>query len=254
MPRDRAADPACTVLIPAYNEAATIRGVVLGALAHAERVLVVSDGSTDDTVAQLAGLPVEVLVHAENRGKGVRLAEGLAHAFARGADCVLTLDADGQHDPAAIPAFLDAARGAPGALVIGDRSGEGSGDWGAMPPGRARSIAFGDFFISWAAGRRIRDCQCGMRLYPAALWSLIHMPARDCRHFVFETSILMRAAAAGCALERVPIAARYAGYEHRPSRFRPVMDALRITGSVARFILRGGARPKGLLIALGMLR
>jgi glycosyltransferase involved in cell wall biosynthesis len=250
MPRDRSADPACTVLIPAYNEAGTIREVVLGALAHADRVLVVSDGSTDDTVAQLVGLPVEVLVHAENRGKGVRLAEGLAHAFARGADCVLTLDADGQHDPSAIPDFLDAARGAPEALVIGDRSG----DRGAMPPGRARSIAFGDFFISWAAGRRIRDCQCGMRLYPAGLWSRIDMPARDCQHFVFETSILMRAAAAGCALERVPITARYAGYEHRPSRFRPIVDGLRITGAVARFILRGGARPKGLLIALGMLR
>lgn len=250
MPRDALADPLCTVLIPAYNEAGTIREIVEGALAHVERVLVISDGSTDDTVAQLAGLPVELLVHADKRGKGTRLAEGLEHAFRQGAGCVLTLDADGQHDPAHIPAFIDAARSRPQALILGDRMGKS----GPMPRVRAASIGFGDFFISWAAGRRVRDCQCGMRLYPADLWSRVRVPARDCRHFVFETSVLMRAAEAGFDLARVPIEARYAGYERRPSRFRPVLDSLRITGAVARFILGRRARPKGLLIALGVAR
>jgi glycosyltransferase involved in cell wall biosynthesis len=250
MPRDRSADPLCTVLIPAFNEAGTIRAVVEAVLAHADRVLVISDGSTDGTVARLAGLPVEVLEHAENRGKGQRLAEGLDHAFRDGADCVLTLDADGQHDPAEIPAFLAAARCAPGALILGDRLG----DRRSMPAGRAASIGFGDFFISWAAGRRLRDCQCGMRLYPAELWARMRVPARERRHFVFETAVLLRAAEAGGEIARVPIAARYAGYVQRPSRFRPVLDTLRIAGQIARFFLRAGARPKGLLIALGALR
>ena len=167
MPRDGSADPICTVLIPAYNEAGTIRGIVQGVLAHVDRVLVISDGSTDGTVAELAGLPVEVLAHAENRGKGARLAEGLEHAFRQGAECVLTLDADGQHDPAEIPNFLAALRDRPQCLILGDRLG----DHGPMPRRRAASIAFGDFFISWAAGRPMRDCQCGMRIYPAGLWS-----------------------------------------------------------------------------------
>ncbi len=250
MPRDALADPVCTVLIPAYNEAGTIREIVEGALAHVDRVLVISDGSTDDTVARLQGLPVEVLAHAENRGKGARLAEGLEHAFRQGADCVLTLDADGQHNPTQIPAFLDAARRLPGSLILGDRMGTP----GPMPRARAASIGFGDFFISWAAGHRLRDCQCGMRLYPAELWSRIRVPARECRHFVFETAVLMHAAEAGFDLARVPIEARYAGYQHRPSRFRPVLDTVRITGAVARFILRGAARPRGLLIALGVVR
>jgi glycosyltransferase involved in cell wall biosynthesis len=250
MQRDGAGDPRCTVLIPAYNEAGTIRAVAEGALAHVARVLVISDGSTDGTVARLAGLPVEVLEHAENRGKGFRLAEGLEHAFSAGADCVLTLDADGQHDPDAIPAFLAAARRAPRALVIGDRLGDSR----PMPRTRAASIRFGDFFISWAAGRRVRDCQCGMRLYPAELWSRIRVPARDRSHFVFETAVLLRAAAAGCEIVRVPVAARYAGFVCRPSRFRPVLDTLRIACSVARFIVGGRARPRGLLIALGLLR
>jgi glycosyltransferase involved in cell wall biosynthesis len=250
MPRDRSADPLCAVLIPAFNEAGTIREVVEAVLAHVDRVIVVSDGSTDDTVARLAGLPVEVVEHAENLGKGLRLAEGLDRTFREGADCVLTLDADGQHDPADIPAFLAAARCSPRSLVVGDRLG----DRASMPSGRAASIGFGDFFISWAAGRRLRDCQCGMRLYPADLWSQIRMPVRERRHFVFETAVLLRAAAAGFEIARVPIAARYAGYVHRPSRFRPVVDTLRIARSVARSIVGGGERLKGLLIALGVLR
>ena len=250
MPRDGSADPLCTVLIPAYNEAGTIREVVEAVLAHVDRVLVVSDGSTDGTVARLTGLPVEVIEHAENRGKGLRLAEGLERAFRDGADCVLTLDADGQHDPADIPAFLAAARRNPEFLIVGWRLR----DRGAMPPRRAASIGFGDFFISWAMGRRLRDCQCGMRLYPAELWARMRIPARERRHFVFETAVLLRAAEAGGDIARVPIAARYAGFVQRPSRFRPIIDTLRIARQVAGFIIGGGAPPKGLLIALGLLR
>ena len=114
-------EDACTVLIPAHNEEKTIRAIVEGALAHVDHVLVVNDGSTDGTVAALEGLPVEIVDHDDNRGKGRRLAEGLDHAIALGAEAVLTLDADGQHDPEDIPAFIAAARKAPGSLVIGDR-------------------------------------------------------------------------------------------------------------------------------------
>lgn len=248
MPRAADQDPRCTVLIPAFNEAATIRRVVEAVLDRVDRVLVISDGSTDGTVEQLAGLPAEVLAHADNRGKGFRLAEGLDHAFRNGADCVLTMDADGQHDPADIPAFLAAARLFPQSLVIGDRLD----DRAAMPAGRAASIGIGDFFISWAAGRRLRDCQCGMRVYPAELWRTIRVPDRERSHFVFETAVLMRAAEAGGDIVRVPIAARYAGFVQRPSRFRPVVDTLRIARSVARFLLTVGVRPRGLLIALGV--
>lgn len=250
MPRDRSADPLCTVLIPAFNEAGTIREVVEAVLAHADRVLVVSDGSTDGTVARLSGLPVDVVEHAENRGKGLRLAEGLDRAFHDGAECVLTLDADGQHDPADIPAFFAAARQAPEALIVGQRLR----DRGAMPARRAASISFGDFFITWATALRLRDCQCGMRLYPADLWARMRIPARERSHFVFETAVLLRAAEAGGNIARVPIAARYAGFVQRPSRFRPIIDTLRIARQVGSFIIAGGARPKGLLIALGLVR
>ena len=93
-----------------------------------------------------------------------------------------------------------------------------------------------------------------MRLYPAELWARMEVPGSERRHFVFETAVLLRAVEAGAEIARVPIAARYAGYVQRPSRFRPMVDTLRIAAQLARFIIGGGARPKGLLIALGLVR
>lgn len=216
------------VLIPAHNEAGTIRAIVEGALAHVGQVIVISDGSTDGTVDALRGLPVEVIAHRENAGKGQRLAEGIDRAVADGAAGVLTLDADGQHDPDDIPAFLEAARNAPNALIVGERIRNRS----EMPRHRAWSIAFGDVFISLGAGTKLRDAQCGMRLYPASAWKRITIPADERRHFVFETAVIMRAGQAGVEMRRVPIAARY-GNALRPSHYRPVTDTLRIVALVA---------------------
>jgi glycosyltransferase involved in cell wall biosynthesis len=241
---------ACTVLIPAHNEEKTIRAVVEGALAHVDRILVISDGSTDGTVAALEGLPVEIVDCAENRGKGHRLAQGFEHAISQGATSVLTLDADGQHDPDDIPAFLEAARIAPGCLVIGDRFE----DRASIPESRALPIRFGDFFISWASERKIRDGQCGMRLYPVELWRRTRLPETEQSHFVLETAILLRAAEAGFDFVRVPVRARYQGYVMRPSHFRPVVDTLRIVRTIIRFLIMRGLKPRGLLIALGALR
>lgn len=239
MPSARPGGPRWTVLIPAHNEVTTIRAVVEGALRHAGHVVVVDDGSTDATAAALGGLPVEIVRHATNAGKGQRLAEGIERAAAMGAEGVLTLDADGQHDPDDIPAFLAAARAAPGAIVMGDRFG----DRAAIPANRLAAIRFGDFFIGWAAGRTLRDAQCGMRLYPAMLLRQVPLPQDERAHFVFETAILVRAAIAGVAVVRVPIRARYAGFVQRPSHFRPVVDALRIVRVVARILWSTRLRP-----------
>jgi len=239
-----------TVLIPAHNEVATIRGVAERALAHVDRVVVIDDGSSDGTAAALDGLPVTVIAHKVNRGKGRRLAEGLNHEFEERCDGVLTLDADGQHDPDDIPAFLAAARLAPSALLMGDRFADTTG----MPRARRAAISFGDFFITWAAARRIRDAQCGMRLYPASVLCSVTVDERDQAHFTFETAILLKASDAGFDIVRVPIRARYAGFQQRPSHFRPVLDTLRIVRTVTAHLVRSRFRPRGLLIAFGILR
>lgn len=240
----------CTALIPAHNEARTIRAVVTATLPLVDAVIVVDDGSTDGTAAALDGLPVQIVRHEVNAGKGQRLAQGLALAFATGAAQVVLLDADGQHDPADIPAFRTRAAQAPQALVIGDRSA----DMAAMPRGRARGIRFGNFFIGWACGRRIRDAQCGMRLMPRAVWAALDIPARDRRGFVFETAMLLHTARAGFAFAPVPIRARYAGFVQRPSHFRPWGDTLAIAGTVTRFLLAHRLCLRGLLIVTGIVR
>ncbi len=238
------------VLIPAHNEAGTIRQVVEGALRYVEHVVVVNDGSTDDTVAALAGLPVEIVNHSENRGKGQRLSEGLSQAMANGFDGVVTLDADMQHDPGDIPAFLAAAEEAPDALIMGDRFSDNE----SMPWYRAFGIRFGDFFVGWAIDRPLRDAQCGMRLYPTELWRKTAMPDELRAHFVFETMVLLHAAEAGFDFVRVPIAARYSGFVSRPSHYRPYADTWSIVSAITKFIVRRRFKVRGLLIALGIVR
>ncbi len=250
MPAFPAGEPEWAVLVPAHNERQTIREVVEGALRHVGRVIVVDDGSTDGTADALAGLDVTIIRHEENRGKGIRLAEGLAHAVAAGADGVITLDADGQHDPEDIPAFIDAARAAPGALVVGDRFA----DRDSIPSKRYASICFGDWWIGIAAGQPIRDAQCGMRLYPARLVREVNVPPDEREHFTYETSVLIRAARAGLRIVRVPIAARYEGFQQRPSHYRPALDTMRITRVVSRHVWRNRLHPRRLLIALNLIR
>ena len=111
-------------IIPAHNEDQTIAGIVSASLATdgVDRVIVVDDGSTDRTAELAAKAGAEVLGGDGNLGKGPRLIEGQRHAFASGADQVLLMDADGQHDPADIPAFLAAAQAAPDELLMGSRA------------------------------------------------------------------------------------------------------------------------------------
>lgn len=238
------------VLIPAHNEAGTIRQVADLALRHVKDVIVINDGSTDGTVAALDGAPVQIIDHDENCGKGQRLAEGLTYASQQGFDGVITLDADMQHDPDDIPAFLGAARTAPEALILGDRFSDND----AMPWYRAFGIRFGDFFVGWSIERPLRDAQCGMRLYPSELWQKTAVPDELREHFVFETAVLLHAAEAGYSFVRVPIKARYSGFVHRPSHYRPFKDTWSIVCMITRFIVQRRFKLRGLLIALGLVR
>ncbi len=238
------------VLIPAHNEALTVREVAAETLPYVDEVIVIDDGSSDSTSASLAGSGARVIRHEVNLGKGQRLVEGLELAFGEGAARVITLDADRQHDPADIPAFLAAAASDPRALVIGDRSASMS----AAPTNRALGIRFGNFFIGWACARPIPDAQCGMRLYPSELWRNVEVPEARQRGFLFETAILLYAAESNTPFVFVPIKARYDGYVLRPSHFDPLGDFCRLFAMVTCFLLGRFGRPRGLLIALGLLR
>ena len=232
------------VVIPAYQEATTIRDVAVRALGHCATVIVVDDGSTDGTGACLADLPVEVIVHPVNGGKAASLCDGFAAAIAGGADLVVTLDGDGQHRPEDIPRLVAAAEQHPGRLVIGARLRHRA----AAP--RVRRVANGvaDFWLSWAAGHPILDSQSGQRAYPGALLRAVLAGAmrRDAgAGFTFESEVLIVAARYGFRTVAVPIETLY-HRGARPSHFRPVRDVARIVRMVAGSLVADGLNLPGL--------
>ncbi|MEJ2201030.1 MAG: glycosyltransferase family 2 protein [Desulfuromonadaceae bacterium] len=153
------------IVIPVYNHAASLRRVVEGCLAVHSRVLVVDDGSSDEPLSRLAGLAVETLRHERNRGKGAAILSAAEQARQWGMSHIITIDADGQHDPADLPRFLEQLRQTPLALVVGRR------DF-SVPhvPGSSRfGRRFSNFWLRVQTGRRLTDTQSGFRAYPLFL-------------------------------------------------------------------------------------
>ncbi|HKC45592.1 MAG TPA: glycosyltransferase family 2 protein [Burkholderiales bacterium] len=236
-----AGEPRYAVVIPAYNEAATIADVAARALAQVERVIVVDDGSTDGTAAALANVPVTVLRNDRNLGKGGSLWRGMRHALGLGAAGVVTLDGDGQHAPEEIGRLLAAARAHPGEIIIGAR-------WfGREAAPRARYVAnrIADFFIGWAAGQALDDSQSGFRVYPATVLQRVEVHHGPARGFVFESEVLITAARLGIPSRAVPIAALYP-HGARQSHFCPVLDIARISRMILWKLVSRGLNPAGL--------
>ncbi len=228
------------IAIPAYNEASTIRELTIAALSACPRVIVVDDGSDDQTTERIADLPITLLRHDVNRGKAASLRTAFDHVLGAGGRATITLDGDGQHDPADAPRLLDAWLTAPSRLIIGSRLH----DRAHFPPARYRANRFACFWISWAAGHPISDSQSGFRLYPRAAMELAIARVRSNR-FTFESEILIEAASAGMPTLSVAIPGRYPT-SARASHFRPVVDIAKIVVMVARRLLRSGMAPAGL--------
>ncbi|EIL96675.1 MULTISPECIES: glycosyltransferase family 2 protein [Rhodanobacter] len=228
--------PRWCVLIPCLNEASAIHGVVQSVLALGVPVIVVDDGSDDDTPHIVDALPVTLVRHTERRGKGEALRSGFREALRQGYEAVLTMDGDGQHRADDIPRIVAAARRWPGRLVIGARLR----DRDQQPKARRFANAFADWGISWACAQPVADTQSGQRWYPRAALSLVDLPAEG---FVFEAALLITASRElDMSVVSVPIASRYQG-NFRLSHFRPVRDVTRITlYTIGRIIHYGEAR------------
>jgi glycosyltransferase involved in cell wall biosynthesis len=230
--------PNAAVVIPAYNEVATIRDVAARALAQVPLVIVVDDGSTDGTAPALGGLQVVLLRNAGNCGKAASLRRGADEALQRGAQAIVTLDGDGQHCPEDIPRLLDAWREAPAEIVIGSRLHRRD----RIPGARYWANRVANFWIGLAAGYAIADSQSGFRVYPARLLREARVKSGRARSFVFESEILIEAARLGVRARCVPVEVVYAE-RARASHFRPVLDIARIVRMVAwRLISQGLAQ------------
>lgn len=187
-------------LIPAYNEAARIEAVIAGTRAHLP-VLVVDDGSADDSAAVAEAAGATVLRQRQNQGKGAALRAGFRWALERGYKAVLTLDADGQHDPAEIPDFLSKYAASQLDLIIGAR------DFSQIPPVRRLANRLGTWSFSWALGQPVLDNQSGYRLISRRLMEATL--ASDEQGFEFEVDMIVICVQRGFNLAWVPIRTIY---------------------------------------------
>lgn len=210
------------VVIPLYNHGATVRAVAEQALAVHPALLVVDDGSSDDGAGALAGLPLAILRHEQNRGKGAAILSAAEYAAAHGYSHLATIDADGQHDPADLTRLWAVTSAEPLALVTGCRDFSAANVPGSSRFGRK----FSNFWLRLQTGVSLPDTQSGFRIYPVALLTGIDF---WCRRYNFEIEVLVRAAWAGLPLQSVPISVYYPPGAERVSHFRGFMDNWRLT-------------------------
>jgi glycosyltransferase involved in cell wall biosynthesis len=216
------------LIIPAYNESMAIADVVKRATQHIAHVIIVDDGSTDNTADIVHALPVTLIRNEKNLGKGEALIRGFVAALALGATHVITMDGDGQHNPHDLPRLVQAIEKAPKAVVIAARLGNTQ----AAPKGRLMANRVADFFISWAAGQRVYDTQSGFRVYPAHLLTLFQKHYSQCQSFVFESEIILKAAQCRLPIAAIAIDSLYPK-SARHSHFQPARDIWEITRMVS---------------------
>jgi glycosyltransferase involved in cell wall biosynthesis len=205
-------------LIPAFNEADHVAAVIQKARPHVSEVVVIDDGSSDQTAAVAQAAGANVLRHDVNKGKGGAIITALDYFAKSAADFGVLLDADGQHDPAEILKFVAAARQCGAGIVVGTRMQ----DTQAMPWIRMLTNRFTSWITSRLARERITDSQCGYRLVARAVLPDLKLSTV---RFETETEMLIQAGRAGHKIVSLPIRTIYV--PGRVSRIHPWRDTVR---------------------------
>ncbi len=220
-------------LIPAFNEVEHIRTVVQSVGAYLP-VLVVDDGSSDQTAAAARSAGAQVLIQQPNQGKGAALLAGFKQVLQDGFRAVITLDADGQHDPAEIPAFLDAYSQHNADLIIGRRN------FSLMPIVRRMSNTIGTQIFSWALGRPVPDNQSGYRLLSERLMHTMLAMRENERGFEFEVEMIVQCILNEYKLDWVPIRTIYADEKSHISPLKHGLKFMQVSWRTWRVMhLRG---------------
>jgi glycosyltransferase involved in cell wall biosynthesis len=213
------------VVVPTYNNGGTIADVLSRITNIAEHVILVVDGSTDDTLEKVRQLnlpQVEVLDYLPNRGKGHALAVGFRRAMQLGYNYAVTIDSDGQHYPEDMPALIAGLKECPGALIVGSRNLQEKN----MPGGNTFANKFSNFWFTVQTGMSLPDTQTGYRIYP-----LRRLPSTRLLTSRYEAELLLLVLSAwkGIPLKPVPVRVLYQPEGERVSHFRPVADFARIS-------------------------
>ena len=207
------------IVIPTYNNARTVADIVRRTLAVCPDVIVVNDGSTDNTLEVLDGIQCKIVSYSRNRGKGYALRRGLEAACKAGFDYAVTIDSDGQHCPEEIP-LLVAAIGSEPTLVVGSRNLQADG----MPAGNTFANRFSNFWFHLQTGQRLPDTQTGFRAYPLHALPCLKMLTY---RYESELELLVFSAWRGVDIVHVPVSVVYP--DDRVSHFRPFRDFFRIS-------------------------
>lgn len=227
------------VLLPTYNNSGTIAGVIDGIRLLTNDLIVVNDGSTDDTTEILDQYSdIQLISYAKNKGKGNALLTGFRYAISKGYNYAITIDSDGQHNPADIPDFAEKLWETGQVLIIGERNMEQ-----ASVPGKSNfGRKFSNFWFKVETGITHNDTQSGFRLYPLLAFENMKFYTPK---FEFEIEILVRLAWKGIKIESVPVSVRYFPKEERVSHFRPFRDFTRISilNTVLVFLALAWHRP-----------
>jgi glycosyltransferase involved in cell wall biosynthesis len=223
-------------VIPAYNESEHIQQVA-GLASRYVPVLVVDDGSADETARLAAAAGAEVLLQVPNQGKGAALRAGFRRALELGYEAVITLDADGQHDPEGIPRFLEAHGRAPADLIIGAR------DFRKMPFSRRLANTTGRWLFSWALGQSIPDNQSGYRMVSRRLMEAL-LDSTE-RGFEFEVEMIATCLQRRFVLAWLPIRTIYAGETSHIHPLAHVVNFCRVAWTTRKRMRERAVHPLG---------
>jgi glycosyltransferase involved in cell wall biosynthesis len=221
-------------VIPAYQDEKHIGDIVRRTRERLDHVLVIDDGSSDQTAQCAREAGAEVLVHAQNRGKGEAIKTGLGHWSARDVTWAILLDSDGQHLPEEIDRFIAAAASATGpTFFLGNRMN----DTARMPFVRRIVNRYMSSEISRVCGQRIPDTQCGFRMLHR---QLIPEMLGGGHRFDYETEVLIITSRKGYPIESVPITTVYTD---QVSKIHPLRDTIRFLKLMRRYrnISRSGS-------------
>jgi glycosyltransferase involved in cell wall biosynthesis len=211
------------VIIPTYNNELSLLAVIQDVRKYTDAIIIVNDGSTDNTEAILASVSgLTIVSYEKNQGKGKALREGFKKAIELGYTHAITIDSDGQHKGSDLPGFFKAIEEDPQALFIGSRNMNQSN----VPGTSSFGNNFSNFWFKFETGIDAPDTQSGFRSYPIHLYKNIHFYTKK---YEFEIEVIVRSAWKDIPIKFVPIDVYYPPQEERISHFRKIPDFTRIS-------------------------
>jgi len=232
------------IIIPTYNNHKTLKRVLDSVLLYTTNIIVVNDGSTDETLGILENYPQLVQIHfPKNSGKGMALRKGFEKAIRLGYEFAITIDSDGQHFASDIPLFINEISNDGPILLIGSRNMMQDN----VPKKSSFGNKFSNFWFWFETGNRLEDTQSGFRLYPLKYIPKNYFTTK----FEFEIEVIVRSAWKGIQVKNIPIKVLYDPAE-RVSHFRPLRDFTRISilNTVLVFIALFYIKPRDFFVRI----